>query len=84
MHFHVTLHLALHMPSRLAQKKTSGFDTRRRLCGDRTEGESVGAQEAAGERVPDQSEHHRRRFGKDYQGAESENLLVRDRDIVPT
>ena len=28
-------------------------------------------------RVPNQSEHHRGRFGKEYQGAESENTLGR-------
>ena len=33
--------------------------SRRRLHGGRIEGESVGAQEAAGERVSNQSEHHR-------------------------
>ena len=45
------------------EREDVGFDTRRRLCGDRNEGESVGAQEAAGERVPNQSEHHRGRSG---------------------
>ena len=34
------------------EKENLGVDTRSRLCGDRNEGESVGAQEAAGERVP--------------------------------
>ena len=47
-------------------KENLGFDTRRRLCGDRNEGESVGAQEAAGERVSNQSEHHRGRFDKEF------------------
>ena len=37
------------------KKENLGIDTRRRLCGDRIEGEPVGAQEAAGERVPNQS-----------------------------
>ena len=32
--------------------------------------------------VPNQSEHHRGRFGKEYQSAASENTLGRDRDIV--
>ena len=41
------------------EKENLGFDTRRRLCGDRNEGESVGAQEATGERVSNQSKHHR-------------------------
>ena len=66
------------------RKENLVFDTRRRLCGDRFEGESVGTQEAAAERVPKQSEHHRGRFGKEYQSAESENMLGRDRDIVST
>ena len=66
------------------KRKTSGFDRRRRLCGDKNEGVSVGAQEAAGERVPSQSEHHRGRFVKEYHGAESENTLVRDRDVAST
>ena len=66
------------------EEENLGFDTRRRLCGDRIEGESVGAQEAAGERVSNQSKHHRGRFDKEHQGAELENMLVRDRDIVPT
>ena len=48
------------------------------LTHDRIEEESVGAQEAAGERVPKQSEHHQGRFGKEYQGAEWENVLGRD------
>ena len=48
------------------------------------EGESVGAQEAAGERVSNQSEHHRGRFGKEHQGVEPQNMLGRDWDIVPT
>ena len=34
------------------EKENFGLDTRRRLWGDGNEGESVGAQEAAGERVP--------------------------------
>ena len=66
------------------EKENFVLDTRRRLRGDRNEGESVGAQEAAGERVSNQSEHHRGRFDKEYQGAESENMLVRDRDTVST
>ena len=66
------------------EKKNFGLDTRRRLCGDRNEGESVGAQEAAGERVPNPSEHHRGRVDKEYQSAESENMLGRDWDIVST
>ena len=41
------------------EKENLGFDTRRRLCGDRNEGESVGAQEATGERESNQSKHHR-------------------------
>ena len=64
--------------------KTLRFDTRRRLRRDRIEGESVGAQEAAGERVSNQSKHYRDKFGKEHQGAESENMLGRDRDIVST
>ena len=53
------------------EKENFGFDTRRRLCGYRNEGRSVAAQEAAGER-------------KEHQGAESENTLERDSDIVST
>ena len=53
-----------------------GFDTRRRFCGDRNEGESAGAQEAAGESAPNQLELHRGRFCKEYQCTESENALV--------
>ena len=34
------------------EKENLGIDTRRRLCGDRIEGESVGGQEAPGECVP--------------------------------
>ena len=49
------------------------FHTRRPLRGGRIEGESVGAQEAAGERVSNQSEHHRSRFGKEHQGVEPQN-----------
>ena len=52
--------------------------SRRRLHGGRIEGESVGAQEAAGERVSNQSEHHRGRFGKEHQGIEPQNMLGRD------
>ena len=58
--------------------------SRRRLRGGRIKGESVGAQESAGERVSNQSEHHRGRFGKEHQGVEPQNMLGRDRDIVPT
>ena len=50
----------------------------------RSKGESVGTEEAVGERVPNQGEHHRGKFGKQYQGAESENTLESDRDIVST
>ena len=64
------------------KKENSGFDTRRRFSGDRDEGESAGAQEAAGERVSNQSEHHRGRFDTEYQSAESKNMLGRDRNIV--
>ena len=64
------------------QEKNFRLDTRRRFCGDRNEGESVGAQEAAGERVSNQSKHHRGRFDKGHHSAESENMLGRDRDIV--
>ena len=46
------------------EKENFRFDTRRRFCGDRNEGESVGAQEAAGERVPNQGKHHRSRIDK--------------------
>ena len=60
-------------------KENLGFDTRRRFCGDRIEGESVGAQEAAGERVPNQSKHHRGKFCKEFQSAELENTLESDR-----
>ena len=66
------------------EKENFGFDTRGRLRGDRNEGESVGAQEAAGERVSKQSEHHRARIDKEYQSTESEKMLGIDRDIVPT
>ena len=48
------------------------FATRRLLCGDGIEGELVGAQEAAGERVPNQSQHHRGSLRKEHRGAESE------------
>ena len=51
------------------EKDNLRFDTRGRLCGDRNEGRSVGAQEAVGECVSNQS-------------AESENMLGRDRNIV--
>ena len=57
------------------KRKTSGL-----THGDdfvRNEGESVGAQEAAGERVSNQSEHHGGRFDKEYQSAESVNMLER-------
>ena len=37
------------------EKEILGFDTRRRLCGDRIEGECGGSQEAAGERAPNPS-----------------------------
>ena len=40
-----------------------------------TTGESVGAQEAVGECISNQGEHHRSRFGKEYQGAEPETLM---------
>ena len=40
------------------EKENFGFDTPRRPCGDRKEQESVGAQEATGERVSNQSKHH--------------------------
>ena len=43
-----------------------------------TNGESVGAQETAVVRVSNQSEHHRGRFDKEYQSAESENMLGRE------
>ena len=39
------------------KKENFKFDTRRRLCGERNEGEFGGAQEATGERVSNQSEH---------------------------
>ena len=58
------------------------FDTRRRFCGDRNEGESGGARGAAGERVPNQSKHHRGRFDTQHQSVESENMLGRDRIFV--
>ena len=58
--------------------------SRRRLRGGRIKGESVGAQQSAGERVSNQSEHHRGRFGKEHQGVEPQKMLGRDRDIVPT
>ena len=64
------------------QLGTRPSDTVKRFCGDRNEGESVGAQEAAGERVPNQSEHHRGRFSKEYQDAESESTWERDRHTV--
>ena len=57
------------------RKKTLGLTHGGRLCGDRIEGESVGAQETVGERVSNQSEQHRGRFGKEYHGAEPENML---------
>ena len=44
------------------QEENLGFDTRRRLRGDRIEG----AQEAAGKCISNQSEHHRVRFGKEH------------------
>ena len=69
-------------PAPVQDKGNLGFDTQRRFCGDRFEGESVGAQEAAGELVPNLSEHHQGRFGKEYQGPESESTLGRGRDIV--
>ena len=34
--------------------------------------------------LSNQIEHHRGRFGKEHQGAELENVLERDRDIVST
>ena len=46
--------------------------------------ESVEAQKAAGERVSNQSEHHRCKFDKEYQSVESDNMLERDKDIVST
>ena len=49
------------------EKENFRFDTRRRFCGDRNEGESVGTQEAVGERVSNQSKHHRSRFDKRHQ-----------------
>ena len=64
------------------EKENFGFDTRRRLCGDGIEWESVGAPEAAGECVSNQGEHHRGRFVTEYQSTESENMLRRDRDVV--
>ena len=54
-----------------SSKENLGLDTWRRLDGDRNEGEFGGTQEAAGRCVSNQSTHHRRRFGKEYQGAES-------------
>ena len=65
-------------------KENFGIDAWRRLCGDRIAGKSVGAQEAAGERVSNQSERHQGSFGKEHQGAESEIMLGRDRGIVST
>ena len=49
-----------------------------------TKEECLGAQEAAGERVSNQSEDHRGRFDKEHQSAASETMLERDRDIVST
>ena len=64
------------------KKENLRFDTRRRLCGDRIEGKSVGASETVGECTSNQSEHHRGRFGKEHQGAEPENVLGRERGIL--
>ena len=64
------------------EKENFRFDTRRRFCGDRNEGEFVGAQEVAGEPVSNQSKNHRGRFDKEHQSAESEKMLGRDRNIV--
>ena len=52
------------------EKGNLGFDTRRRLCGDRDEGECVGVQEAAGGRVSNQSKHHWSRFHREHQSAD--------------
>ena len=65
-------------------KENFGTDTWRRLCGDRIAGKSVGGQEAAGERVSNQSERHRGSFGKEHQGAESENVLGREGYCINT
>ena len=51
------------------------FGARRRFCGDRIEGESAGAQEAAGERVSKQSKHHRGRFDIEQESVESEESV---------
>ena len=66
------------------EQENLGFDTRRRLCGDRNEGESVGAEDAGGECISNQNERHRGKFDKEYQIAASENVLGRSRDIVLT
>ena len=47
-----------------------------------SKGESVGAQEAAGERVSNQSKHRRGMLNQKHQSAESEKMLGRDRDIA--
>ena len=49
-----------------------------------SKGESVGAQEAGGECISNQSEHHRRRFGKEHQAPGPENMLESEGGIVST
>ena len=66
------------------KRETSGLTHGDDFVVTGNEGESVGAQEAFGERVSNQSEHHRCRFDKEHQGAESDNMLEKDRDIVST
>ena len=58
--------------------KTSGFTHGDNFVVTGTKGRPVGAQEATGERVSNQSKHHRGRFDKEYESAESENMLGRD------
>ena len=64
------------------KKKTSGLTHGDDFVVTGSKESLVGAKEATGERVPNQSEHHRGRLGKEYRSAESENPFGRDRDIV--
>ena len=62
------------------EEENLGSDTRRRLCGDKTKGNLLDT----GEGISHQRKHHRGRFGKEHQRAESENMRGRDKDIVST
>ena len=64
------------------KKNTSGLTHGDDFVVTGSKGESAGAQETTGERVSNQSKHHRDRFNEEHQSTESENMLGRDRKIV--